>query len=364
MPISIESLEVAAYTIPTDEPESDGTLKWNSTTLVVVHVQAGGQTGMGFTYCHASAARLVGDKLRTTVVGSDSLSVESSFQAMWHSVRNMGRPGIASCAMSAVEIALWDLKARLFGVSLVDLLGAVRDSVPIYGSGGFTSYSITQLEQQIAGWQEQGISQFKIKVGRQPDADLQRVSAARETIGPQAQLFVDANGAYDVKQALTLGGRFCELGVTWYEEPVSSDNLRGLRLLRDRCPAPLEVAAGEYGYDLFYFRHMLESEAVDVLQADMTRCGGVTAFMKVNSLCEAFSVPLSAHTAPAVHAHVGCCSPAVRHVEYFHDHVRIERMLFEGAAEPRRGMLTPDRSRVGHGMSLKRSDAEQFRVPY
>ncbi|MCA9163018.1 MAG: hypothetical protein KDA62_08565 [Planctomycetales bacterium] len=364
MPIPIESLEVAAYTIPTDEPESDGTLKWDSTTLIVVHVQAGGQIGMGFTYCHASAAKVVDDKLRTVTVGSDGLSVERNFQAMWRRVRNMGRPGIASCAISAVDIALWDLKARLLSVSLIDLLGGVRDRVAIYGSGGFTSYDIFKLKQQLCGWQAQGISQFKMKVGRQPDADLQRVGAAREAVGPEARLFVDANGAYDVKQALTLGTRFCDLGVTWYEEPVSSDNLSGLKLLRERSPAPLEIAAGEYGYDVFYFRQMLENEAVDVLQVDMTRCGGVTAFMKANTLCEAFSVPLSAHTAPAIHAHVGCCSPAVRHVEYFHDHVRIEGMLFDGVPELEQGTLAPDRSCNGHGMTLRMKDAERFRISY
>jgi L-alanine-DL-glutamate epimerase-like enolase superfamily enzyme len=235
----------------------------------------------------------------------------------------------------------------------------VRNAVPVYGSGGFTSYSVAELQHQLAAWVDQGIARVKMKVGRAPDEDGMRVEAARAAIGPAAELFVDANGAYGVKQALAFGEVFATQGVSWFEEPVSSDNLAGLRLLRERLPGGIEVAAGEYGYELPYFQRMLRG-AVDVLQADATRCAGITGFLQAGVLCDAADVPLSAHTAPALHVHAGCAVPRVRHLEWFHDHVRIERLLFDGAPQPIDGVLRPNRSAAGLGLLLKRADAQRF----
>jgi L-alanine-DL-glutamate epimerase-like enolase superfamily enzyme len=297
------------------------------------------------------------------VAGRDALGVAGAWQAMAVAVRNLGRPGIASSAIAAVDAALWDLKARLFDLPLADLLGRAREGVPVYGSGGFTSYSLPRLQEQLAGWAESGLRFVKMKVGRDPAGDRERVRAARDAVGDEVELFVDANGAYDRKQALAQAEAFSELGVTWFEEPVSSDDLQGLRLLRDRGPAGMAIAAGEYGYDLFYFRRMLAAGAVDVLQADATRCAGITDFLRVGALCEAEPIPLSAHTAPSIHAHPCCALAPAVHVEHFHDHARIERMLFDGALAPRNGMLRPDLSRPGLGLDFKRADAARFAVP-
>jgi L-alanine-DL-glutamate epimerase-like enolase superfamily enzyme len=265
-------------------------------------------------------------------------------------------------AISAVDAALWDLKARLLNLPLVTLLGAVHDGTPVYGSGGFTSYSIDRLRAQLGGWIGAGLSRVKMKIGRDPAADLDRVRTAREAIGPDAELFVDANGAYSRKQALAQAERFAELGVTWFEEPVSSDDLDGLRLLRDRAPGGMDIAAGEYGYDLFYFRRMLEAGAVDVLQADATRCCGITGFLKAGALCEARSLPFSAHCAPSLHVHPGCASQNFIHLEYFHDHERIEHLLFDGALTPDGGVLRPDLTRSGLGLEFKRQDAKPYTI--
>src|SRR5918996_131588 len=264
-------------------------------------------------------------------------------------VRNLGRQGIAANAIAAVDVALWDLKARLLDLPLASLLGAYRDAVPVYGSGGFTSYPIERLQAQLAGWVGQGIRMVKMKVGSEPRADPGRVRAAREAIGPHAELFVDANGAYDRKRALAFAEQFAGHGVSWFEEPVSSDDLAGLRLMRDRAPAGMDITAGEYGYDLHYFRRMIEAGAVDVLQPDATRCLGVTGFIDAAALCRCNGLPLSAHTAPAIHLHLCCAAETARHLEYFHDHVRIEEMLFEGAQKPHHGRLRPDLSRPGLG---------------
>jgi L-alanine-DL-glutamate epimerase-like enolase superfamily enzyme len=200
----------------------------------------------------------------------------------------------------------------------------------------------------------------KMKIGTEPGDDLSRVRAAREAIGSHTELFVDANGAYTRKQALAFADSFASLGVTWFEEPVPSDDLEGLRLLRDRVPGGMNVAAGEYGYDSIYFRRMLEAQAVDVLQADATRCMGPSGFLKAAALCEAYEIPLSAHTAPTIHAHTCCAAERAIHLEYFYDHARIEHLLFDGALTPKSGVLRPDLSRPGFGVDFKHSDAARY----
>jgi L-alanine-DL-glutamate epimerase-like enolase superfamily enzyme len=135
----IERIDVAAYTIPTDAPEADGTLRWDRTTIVVVDATAGEHHGLGYSYADTATARLIAELLAGVVTGLDAYSPPAAWAAMVHAIRNLGRPGIASMAIAAVDTALWDLKARLLGLPLVTLLGAVRDEVPVYGSGGFTS---------------------------------------------------------------------------------------------------------------------------------------------------------------------------------------------------------------------------------
>jgi L-alanine-DL-glutamate epimerase-like enolase superfamily enzyme len=358
--LSLDRLSVSSHTVPTDFPESDGTISWEKTSIVIVEAFAAGRQGLGYTYADAATAELIRSHLAGVVQGADVLSPPAAYIKMWRSIRNLGRPGICSMAISAVDCALWDLKARLLNLPLVTLLGQLRPGALIYGSGGFTSYSDKQLADQLGAWAAQGITQVKMKIGRDSARDLHRVSVARDAIGPGTALFVDANGAYSRKQALFQAELFTEFDVRWFEEPVSSDDLPGLRLIRDRAPAPMEIAAGEYGYDIFYFQRMLAAGAVDVQQADITRCGGITAFLQVAALCQAHNIPLSAHTAPALHAHVACAVEPFRNLEYFHDHVRIEHVLFDGLPSLKNGELRPDLSRPGNGLELKRADARKF----
>lgn len=358
----VQRIEVSAFTIPTDAPESDGTLEWNRTTIIVVHVTAGDVTGLGYTYSEVSAGTLITDLLVPAIVGNDAMDIESCYVAMIHAVRNVGRQGVAATAISALDIALWDVKARSLDLPLVSLLGAARDRVPIYGSGGFTSYSIERLQSQLSDWAKRGIGAVKMKIGRNAAADRERVGAVREAIGDDVELFVDANGAYDRKLALAQAEAFHRYAVRWFEEPVSSDDLPGLRLIRDRAPAGMDVAAGEYGYDIQYFRRMAAAGAVDVVQADATRCCGISGFIRAGAVCDSFCLPMSAHTAPSVHLHPCCAVSRIRHLEYFYDHVRIEKMLFDGVVEPVNGHLSPDRSRPGLGIELKWNDARKFAV--
>jgi L-alanine-DL-glutamate epimerase-like enolase superfamily enzyme len=360
--VAVDAVDVSAYTIPTDAPESDGTFAWDSTTMVVVAVHGGGFTRIGYSYAPAAAVGLVRDELVPVVLEEDALQTRARWHDLVHAVRNIGRPGMASYAVSAVDTALWDLKGRLLDTPLVDLLGARHEELPVYGSGGFTSYDDDRLASQLAGWVDDGITRVKMKVGRQPDRDVDRVRRARDAVGPDAELYVDANGAYTRNEALAFAERFADHDVTWLEEPVSSDDVAGLRLLRDRCPAGMDVTAGEYGTHVPEFRQLLRSEAVDCLQADVTRCGGITAIQMIGDLCFAEKVDLSAHTAPQLSAHAFSAVLPLRHLEWFHDHVRIERLAFDGVLEPIDGLLRPDRTRPGHGLELRQPDLEPYRV--
>jgi L-alanine-DL-glutamate epimerase-like enolase superfamily enzyme len=359
--LPVESVRSSAYRIPTDGPERDGTFEWDSTTLVVVQVHAAGQYGMGYTYADAGAVPLATGALARAVAGRDAMDVGACWMAMQRAVRNLGRSGIAACAISAVDCALWDLKARVLGVPLAALLGRCRDAVPVYGSGGFTNYDDARLREQLGGWvARDGCAMVKMKVGSDADDDPRRIGVARAAIG-DAQLFIDANGAYGVRQALRLLVACRDAGLRWFEEPVSSDDVAGLRQLRAGAGG-VDVAAGEYIFTLDDAVRLLEPRAVDVLQADVTRCGGITGFLKIAALCEARHLALSGHCAPALHLPVAAAVTPLRHLEWFHDHVRIEHLLFEGAPRIAGGTIRPDMSAPGNGLAFKAVDARVYRV--
>jgi L-alanine-DL-glutamate epimerase-like enolase superfamily enzyme len=363
---TVEQVRVHAFEIPTDGPdgrEQDGTLTWESTTIVLVEARSGGAVGVGYTYGEVAVARLIESKLTSLAEGADALAPAALWPRMQAALRNAGRPGAGAMAISALDIALWDLKARLQELPLVRVLPSVHEAVPVYGSGGFTNYPLDRLAGQLAGWVDQGIGRVKLKTSRHPEEDPTRLGAVRRAIGDNPELFVDANGALSRKQALYWADRFAhEWGVRWFEEPVSSDDLEGLRLLRDRGPARLEIAAGEYAFVPKDFADLLSAQAVDCLQADVTRCGGITGLLQVAGLSECHQIDLSAHCAPALSAHAFCAVPRLRHLEYFHDHVRIESMLFDGTLSPDGGALRPSLSRPGLGLEVRWADAEPYRV--
>jgi L-alanine-DL-glutamate epimerase-like enolase superfamily enzyme len=353
MPV-LDDLRVRARSIPTDAPESDGTLEWESTGVVLVEVDAGGVTGLGWTYADGAAAGLVSGKLADALDGLDLDDVPGAWMAMRRAVRNDGEGGLAGCAIAAVDIALWDRFARARGVALAVALGAFRDAVPVYGSGGFCSYDDARLAEQLGGWASAGMSMVKMKVGADPDADPHRVAVAREAIGPDVQLFVDANGAYAARDGVRHAHELDRAGggIRWLEEPVSSRDRDGLAFVRAHAPAHVAIAAGEYVSTPQDALDLLGAGCVDVLQADATRCA-LTGFRAIGALAAAHGVPLSAHCAPALHAHAGCAVERLAHLEYFHDHVRIEDMLFDGVLAPEHGALRIDRTRAGHGLALR-----------
>jgi len=359
----VEGVDVSVYVVPLEEPESDGTFTWKETTVVVAEPFGGGARGLGFSYANAACAPFIRDLLAPIVTGREILDVPGSWRKMVEAIRNVGRPGVTSMAIAAVDIGLWDLKAKLLDLPLCRLLGMCHDRVAIYGSGGFTSLTAEQLTGQVDGWVNgEGIPRVKMKIGTEHGTaqhrDLQRVELVRQTIGDDAELYVDANGGYTRKQAVRLAASFREMGVTWFEEPVSSDDLVGLHEVRSLID--LDVAAGEYGYDLAYFGRMCSAGAVDVLQADVSRCAGITEWLRAATVAAAHGLQISAHCAPQLHLHPACAVPNIRHLEYFADHVRVDHLLFDGVIEQTQGTLEPDLSRAGLGLELKRADAEPF----
>jgi L-alanine-DL-glutamate epimerase-like enolase superfamily enzyme len=354
---AIDRVTCHVLRFPTEDgPESDGTLEWSATTMVLVECGAGGLTGIGYSYTDAGAKRVIDETLAPCLTGCSAFDTPRAARRMLRSVRNLGRGGIAACAIAAVDVAIWDLKARLLGLSLSELLGRARDELRVYASGGFTSSGPEQLARELGGYRAQGFRSAKIKVGRDPRADPSRLRAAREAVGPDVTLMVDANGAYAPSEARRWAQRFAEADVEWFEEPVSSDDLPGLRQLRQHAPAGMAIAAGEYGFDPAYAQRMLEAEAVDVLQIDATRCLGVSGFLAASAIADARGRAVSSHCAPSIHRSLGLAVPRFEHLEYFRDHARLEALLFEGAAQPVQGSLGAESGSAGLGLTPRRQE--------
>lgn len=360
--VRIQELSTSAYKIPTASPESDGTLSWDSTTLVLVKIKAGGKEGIGYTYADESTALFIQKNGKEIITGKNAFDIPGIYSLLTKQVRNNGNCGIAMMAISAIDTALWDLKSKLLELPLCILLGKVKNEMLLYGSGVFTNYTDRQLEQQLLAWKEHDIRYMKMKIGSDPDRDIERIRIAKEVIGREHDLFVDANGAYTVKQALDKALHFAKYGVSWFEEPVASDNLKGLQFIREHAPESVNIAAGEYGYNLSYFNAMLNAGAVDILQADATRCGGITGFLKAGHLAEAYQVPFSSHCAPLLHLHASLSLPSFYIAEFFYDHTRIEALLFEETAVLQNGCLYPDLQRPGMGWEFKYADAEKYKL--
>ena len=357
---TVTRLETSVYTVPAPAEEADGTLSWTATTAVVVEVGVGETTGIGWTYSSGATAQIIDDHLRPVVMEAPVHGVDGLHERMRRACRNLGTRGLVGHAISAVDIALWDLKARLLDVSLVELFGGDPGArTPVYGSGGFTSLNDDQLRQQVEGWLEAGCQAMKIKVaeswGSNERRDLERASKLRALAGDGVQLMVDANGGYTVGQACRTGAAYDDLGVIWFEEPVSSDDLPGLAQVRAavRC----DVAAGEYAYDVYDVRGLCD--VVDCLQLDVTRVGGYTGWRKAAALAASHNLQVSGHCAPALHASLTPAISNTRHVEWFVDHVRVESALFDGVPAITDGTIAPSPG-PGHGMSI-RAKAVRYR---
>lgn len=356
--MKVERLDVSTFTIPTPQPESDGTAEWSSTTMVLVEVEAGGERGLGWTYGSPAVAEIIRRHLAPLVRDAEAYAARELWCRLAGTMRNAARNGMASYAIGAVDVALWDLRARLAGLPLCDVFGRRRDRVPVYGSGGFTSLDLDGLREQCRAWVAQGMRAVKIKVGRDHAVDIDRVRVTRESIGPDRALMIDANGGYDAADAIGFARRIAPYDVVWFEQPVDPRDHAGMRRVRAALPPGMALSSGEYITDTADAPAV--ADAVDVLQADATRCGGYTGLLAIDGYCEVRRVPLSTHCAPSLHLHAAAACLQLRHIEWFVDHVRIESEFFDGFVQPVDGFAAPNRARAGHGLTLRRDVAARY----
>ncbi|MEU1426996.1 enolase C-terminal domain-like protein [Nocardia sp. NPDC005746] len=347
----IDDVTVEIYRFPTPQTEADGTLSWDATTAVVVSIRAGRETGLGWTYSSPAAATVVECELASLLSGTSPSHVTDTWRRLRRACRNVGTPGVVGHALSAVDIALWDLTARLLRVPLATLFCSGGRATPVYGSGGFVNLTDEQLAEQVAGWQAAGCAAVKIKIGVDAERDLERIALVRRLAGSRIDIMVDANGAYTPGQARRVGTELDRLGVVWFEEPVTSDDLPGLRAVRDAVGC--DVTAGEYVYSAYEAERLID--VVDCLQLDITRCGGYTGFLRAAAIAASEHRDISAHCAPALHAGIAAAVPRLRHIEWFVDHARLEPLLVTGAPEVVAGCIAPrgaEADPYGHGMRL------------
>jgi len=318
----------------------------------------------GFAPGIGTARGVIHDVLKPLLVGQDPLAHERVWDDMFWRVRGFGRKGVAFSAISAVDIALWDLKAKIFGVPLYRLLGPYTDTVPIYGSGGWTSFTEDELVREQVGYVERGIPRVKMKVakdfGRAEAEDLRRLAAVRKAVGDGVEIFVDANNGFYAKQAIGFARRMADYDVHWFEEPVLADDIAGLAAIARAIDIP--VATGEHEYTKYGFKALIEAGGADIVQPDVGRVGGVTEWLKVAHLAHAFNLPVAPHAVQLVHLHLACATPNLKVVEYLGVSEETDKLFYTEFPEPKDGLWSPYADRPGLGLELDPHAVERYAV--
>lgn len=342
---------------------SDRRGRLDHVNLLIVHLDTdAGHRGLGFAYTLEGGGRamkqVAADDLAPLLVGEDPLDHERLGAKAYWRLQGIGRRGLVAQAYSAVDLALWDLKGKVAGLPLYKLLGGAREATPVYGSDtGWLWMTPEEIIEASRPYLDQGMMGIKLKVGGgNPEADADRVSRIREVFGEDIWLAVDANQRYDYATALAMGHFFQEeVGVDWFEEPISCEDVDGHARLAERLEVPLALGETLFGRD--EFRAYLERGAVDVVQPDITRLGGLTPWLKVAQLAEQHHRPLAPHVLPEVAVHLACGLPTVRVVEYM-------PWLYPAFTEPPalvNGQLVPPR-RPGLGLEVRSDALEKYRV--
>ena len=323
-----------------------------------------GVEGLGIGQAAPGARQVIESALKDLLLDQDPFCIEKLWSDMFRRVRGYGRKGVAFCALSAVDIGLWDLKAKALGLPLYRLLGPYTDTVPIYGSGGWTNFTTEELVAEMVAYVDQGINRVKMKVGKDfggsERKDLERVAAVREAVGEDVALYVDANNGYYAKQAVYMAKEFEAYQVGWFEEPVLADDIQGLVDIRRAINIP--VASGEHEYTRYGFKELIARGCVDIVQPDVGRVGGVTEWLKVAHMAHAFNLPVAPHAVQLVHLHLACATPNLKVVEYLNTSLETDRVWYTEFPEPRDGMWSPYPDRPGLGLELDPYAVEKWSV--
>jgi L-alanine-DL-glutamate epimerase-like enolase superfamily enzyme len=329
--------------------------------VVQLHTDAG-HRGLGFAYTLAGGGRalkvIADDDLAPLVVGEDPLDHERLSQQVGKRLQGIGRLGLVAQAYSAIDVALWDLKGKVAGLPLHKLLGGAREAAPVYGSDtGWLWMTPEQIIEASRPYLDQGMMGIKVKVGKpEPEVDAERVSRLRDAFGEDIWLAVDANQRYDYSTALSMGHFFEEeMGIDWFEEPISCDDIRGHVRLAEKLEIP--IALGESLFALAEFDHYLRDGGVDILQPDITRVGGLTEFLRIAVLSRQHHKPVAPHLLPEIAVHLACGLPNIQTVEYM---PWLSPIFTEPPAIVAGKIVPPNRP--GLGLEVRAEILDKFRV--
>jgi L-alanine-DL-glutamate epimerase-like enolase superfamily enzyme len=320
-----------------------------------------GLVGLGLTFFGGAltpALKSAVDTLARLLVGDDPTQVEAVVAKLRRAAGNSGPGGIFSLALSAIDIACWDLKGKAVNQSVCALLGGLRDRVPTYASGALMRpHAVDYLVKAGPRLVGQGFRQMKMQCGSEPTvaASVERVRVMREAIGPDIDLMCDINQLWSVNQAIEVGRRIEPYHLYWLEDPTTHDDYPGLAHITDALTTP--IAAGEYHYGIVPFRHMLQARSVDIAMIDLLRVGGITQWMKVAGMAEAFNTPVVSHLIPEIHVHLVAAIPNGLTVEYMPWTLR----LFEETPKLEHGQLVVP-AKPGLGLAFDQAAIKKYEV--
>jgi L-alanine-DL-glutamate epimerase-like enolase superfamily enzyme len=320
-----------------------------------------GLAGIGLTFFGGAltgALRAAVDGLAALLLGDDPTETEAVAAKARRAAGGAGPGGIFTLALSAIDIACWDLKGKALGRSVAALLGGLRDRVPTYASGALMRpHPIDYLAKAGPRLRDMGFRQMKMQCGSEPSiaASVERVRVVREAVGPDVDLMCDINQLWSVSHAIEVGRRIEPYHLFWLEDPTAHDDVPGLARIADALPTP--IAAGEYHYGIVPFRHMLEARSIDVVMIDLLRAGGITQWMKIAGMAEAFNLPVVSHLVPEIHAHLIAAIPNGLTVEYMPWSLR----LFEETPVLERGHLVVP-AKPGLGLAFDQAALERYQV--
>ncbi|MDR2392026.1 MAG: mandelate racemase/muconate lactonizing enzyme family protein [Planctomycetota bacterium] len=337
---------------------ADSTRNVGTVGFVVVEIKTdAGRSGVGVTYHEVggeAVRQLIKLDFAHRLIGRSPLETEALYEETFHYIRGVGRKGLAFCAYSAVDIALWDLKGQMLGLPLYRLLGGVKNVLPVYASGGWTSYSRDELVAEAENMVRRGYGKIKIKVGveggRNPNEDLRRVRAVRDAVGPGVGIMLDANNAWTAATAVRFANRVKELDIMFLEEPVFADDIPGLA--RYKAGTDLPLATGEHEYTRYGVRDLIVAGAVDILQVDIARCGGFTEMLRIAAMSQAWNLSLAPHGMEHMHMHLLAAVPNGLFLERLFMFEEVADSVFSNPPVPVNGALTLPET-PGHGMVLK-----------
>lgn len=344
-----EGFVIQDATIPPLVPGAKGSMGlW-------IHIKTDeGTEGLGVGTGNLAIRAVIENNLKDLLIGQDPFNIEKLWNDMFWRVRGYGRKGVAFQALSTVDIGLWDLKAKALGLPLYRLLNPMFEKVPIYGSGGWTNYDEKELVAEQTGYVDRGIPRVKMKVGKDfgqsEREDIARLNAVRKAVGDDVEIYVDANNGYYAKQAIRMSRMFEDYDVKWFEEPVIADDIEGLAAISRATTIP--VATGEHEYTKYGFKDLIARGAVDIVQPDIGRVGGVTEWMKAAYLAHAFNLPVAPHAVQLVHLHCAMATPNLKVVEYLGSVEKNDDFFYTDYPKPVNGTWAPYPDKPGLGLEL------------